>query len=180
LAAARYRRLAAARDVIAVESRDFSESLVGSLDTAADQRLWRQHRRLVHFLVAFGVAFPRVLAGPYLHRKVGASDGVSMVLECLAYFMLGTVIGAIWYVSREDTLTAWLGYSSGQFVGCMVLGTWNWFIVYTVASMVMALIPATGDLVGGTGRKLIQRATTRSPTAAARKVGFGDQVTPDE
>jgi hypothetical protein len=127
-------------------------------NTDSGRRLWPRHPRLLHFLVAFGVAFPQTIVVASL-GKLGASEGTSMVLDCVVYFLIGIAVGAIWCESLEGALTGWLGYSTGQFAGSVVFGVWNWFIVYALVSAIMALAPAAGELVGGAGRRVLRRRT---------------------
>jgi hypothetical protein len=127
-------------------------------NTDSGRRLWPRHPRLLHLLVAFGVAFPRAIVVASL-GKPGASEGTSMLLNCVVYFVIGIAVGAIWCESLEGALTGWLGYSAGQFAGSMVFGAWNWFIVYALVSGIMAVAPAAGELVAGAGRRVLRRRT---------------------
>jgi hypothetical protein len=141
-----------------IDNRQYLDHRHGLVDMAPRHRFWPCHPRLLHFVVAAVVAFPRVFVAALID-KWRLSDGPSMVLEGAVYFVIGIAVGVMLYPSIEGAVTAWLGYWLGQFAGYMVFGAWNWFLAYALASAILAWLPAGGDLIGSKVRGAMRRRT---------------------
>jgi hypothetical protein len=109
---------------------------------------------------------------PGLLYRLGVQAGIGFLLQCDLFFLGGLAVGAFCYESTEGAFVGavigWLGYSMGQFAALMVFGAWNWFFVYALGPATIAMIPATADLLGGAGRKLIQPVAEKPPTCDGR------------
>jgi hypothetical protein len=145
-------------------NKDGYRSSLEHTNAASSKRKRRTLAKAIHVGLAFAVPIAWFFSSQWLagHRFPIGEDERSFINPVQA--AAGFILGFAFAKSSPFPFRGWVGYVLGHFVVCMydVWPWWNWFPVAMFASVIMAVSPCAGELLGIGFGKAIHDSLTRA------------------